>query len=363
MQHAVKSILVLGAGSFGSCLADHLGDSEHHVYLWSRSKDFCDHFNQHHRSIHQLRDHQFSTHITAVGPEFPDRALVEKIDILLFAIPTEGVRSNLVALKPVLNLDKLPLLIFVNKGIEISTQCMTLEIIADELGPEVARVATFLSGPSFAKEIVRRQPTSVAIASLTPERAQAAANVFHQPWFHCYTSDDPVGVELAGAMKNVYAIVVGAADGLGYENNTRALLMTRALSEMTRVGKAYGANPLTYLGLAGVGDLTLTCSSPLSRNYTVGKRLATGEKIEDILKNLGSVAEGVATSKALKSVIDDLKLELPIANSAYEVLHEGKDVKERAQFLMSRPSAPELALPGGELSEPVRRLRAKLGMK
>ena len=164
MQHTVKSILVLGAGSFGSCLADHLGDSDHHVYLWSRSKEFCDYFNQHFRSIHQLKDHQFSTHITAVGPEFPHRALIDKIDVLLFAIPTEGVRyvfvqpgtvfagaannkssrSNLAGLKPALNYDRLPLMIFVNKGIEASTQCMTLEIIADELGPEAAKAATFL---------------------------------------------------------------------------------------------------------------------------------------------------------------------------------------------------------------------------
>ncbi|KAF9786923.1 NAD-dependent glycerol-3-phosphate dehydrogenase [Thelephora terrestris] len=369
MQRTVKSILVLGAGSFGSCLADHLGDSDHHVYLWSRSKEFCDHFNQHYRSIHQLKDHQFSTHITAVGPQFPSQSLIDKIDILLFAIPTEGVRSNLAALKPLLNFERLPLLIFVNKGIEASTQCMTLEIIADELGPGVAKAATFLSGPSFAKEIVRRQPTSVAIASLTLERAQKAAEVFHQPWFRCYTSDDPIGVELAGAMKNVYAIVAGAAEGLGFENNTRASLITRALSEMTRVGKAYGANPLTYLGLAGVGDLILTCSSPLSRNYTVGKRLAAGEKIDDILKTLGSVAEGVATSKALKSVIEDLELDLPIANSVRRAddfsvafVYTGKDVKERAQWLMSLPSVPELDLPENELSEPVRRLRAKLGM-
>lgn len=353
-------VLVFGAGNFGSCLADHLGDSEHDVWMWSRSARLVEHFNAHHRNPEFLKDHVFPECIKAVGPEFPSAELIRSMDVLLFAIPTQGVRETLTALKPTLDLKNLPLFIFVNKGIEIGTHALTLDIIADTCGPEVAKVATFLSGPSFAKEIVRRQPTSVSIASLSPEHAERASNVFHQPWFRCYTGDDPIGVELAGALKNVYAIASGIADGLGFENNTRAMLITRGLAEMTRIGTAYGASPLTFLSLAGVGDLFLTCSSSTSRNYTVGYRLGKGEKLADIVDTLGSVAEGVSTAKGLKEVIDDLGVSAPIAVAVYEVLYEGKVVAERAKDLMSLPAMQELDLPCA--GKPARELMRKLGV-
>ncbi|GJE99652.1 NAD(P)-dependent glycerol-3-phosphate dehydrogenase [Phanerochaete sordida] len=343
-EHPAK-VLVFGAGNFGSCLADHLGDSAHDVFMWSRSARLVEHFNTHHRNPDFLKDHEFPACIKAVGPEFPSAELVRTMDVLLFAIPTQGVRETLTALKPTLDMDNLPLLIFVNKGIEIGTHALTLDIILDTCGPEVAKVATFLSGPSFAKEIVRRQPTSVSIASLSPEHAERASDVFHQPWFRCYTLDDPIGVELAGALKNVYAIASGIADGLGFENNTRAMLITRGLAEMTRIGTTYGANPLTFLSLAGVGDLFLTCSSSTSRNYTVGHRLGKGEQLQDIIDTLGSVAEGVSTAKGLKEVIDELGVSAPIAAAVYEVLYEGKVVAERAKELMSLPPMQELELP------------------
>ncbi|OBZ79501.1 Glycerol-3-phosphate dehydrogenase [NAD(P)+] [Grifola frondosa] len=338
-QHDQKSnVLVFGAGNFGSCLADHLGDSSHIVYMWSRSENLVRHFNQNHRNIEALQDHVFAESITAIGPEFPSKELIKKMDVLLFAIPTEGIaRETLTALKPSLQQGKLPLLIFVNKGIEIATRALTLEIIADTCGPEVAKVATFISGPSFAKEIVRRQPTSVSVASLSEVHANKASDLFHQPWFRCYTGGDPIGVELAGALKNVYAIAAGIAEGLGFENNTRAMLITRGLAEMTRIGTAYGASPLTFLTLAGVGDLFLTCSSSTSRNYTVGYRLGKGEKLDHIIQTLGSVAEGVTTTKGLKTIIDELGVTAPIATSVYEVLYEDKDVQTRAEQLLSLP--------------------------
>ncbi|KDQ63345.1 hypothetical protein JAAARDRAFT_53570 [Jaapia argillacea MUCL 33604] len=361
--HDTCKVLVLGAGNFGSCLADHLGDSEHEVWLWSRSKSQVDFFNKHHRNPECLKDHVFPSTIIAVGPDLPDAELIKEMDVLLFAIPTEGVRETLTILRPRLNLEKLPLLIFVNKGIEIATNALTLEIIADTCGADVAKVATFISGPSFAKEIVRRQPTSVSVASLTPERAERASQVFHQPWFRCYTGRDPIGMELAGAVKNVYAIASGVAEGLGFENNTRAMLITRCLSEMTRIGTAYGASPLTFLSLAGVGDLFLTCSSPTSRNYTVGHRLGKGEKLDDIIRTLGSVAEGVTTTKALRKIIDDLGVEAPIATAVYGVLYEGKDLQETVKDLMSLPPLPELDLPAQNEGGPVRQLMEKLGLE
>ncbi|KAN0100452.1 6-phosphogluconate dehydrogenase, C-terminal-like protein [Tylopilus felleus] len=357
-----SKVLVLGAGNFGSCLADHLGDCDHEVYMWSRDASFVKHFNTHHRNPNCLKDHIFSSNICAVGPEIPDKDKIHQMDVVLFAIPTQGLRENLIKLRTSLVGENLPLLIFVNKGIETNTQALTLEIIADTCGNAVARAATFISGPSFATEIVRRQPTSVSVASLTESQAQKASQIFHQPWFRCYTGGDPIGLELAGALKNVYAIAAGMADGLGFENNTRASLITRGLGEMTRIGTAYGASPLTFLGLAGVGDLFLTCSSPTSRNYTVGYRLGKGEALEDIINTLGSVAEGVTTAKSLKKIIDEMDVSAPIANGIYEALYEGKDVQTGVQELMSRPPSRELDLPR-KTGEQAKRLLKKLGIE
>ncbi|KAI6153767.1 6-phosphogluconate dehydrogenase [Pisolithus tinctorius] len=354
-------VLVLGAGNFGSCLADHLGDCEHEVFLWSRDPGFVEYFNVHHRNPNYLKDHAFSTNIHALGPEIPNKETVQQMEVLLFAIPTQGIRETLTKLQPSLTGEKLPLMIFVNKGIETGTQALTLEIIADTCGSRVAREATFISGPSFAKEIVRRQPTSVSVASLTESRAEKASEVFHQPWFRCYTGRDPIGLELAGALKNVYAIAAGMADGLGFENNTRAMLITRGLAEMTKIGTAYGASPLTFLGLAGVGDLFLTCSSPSSRNYTVGYRLGKGEALEDIIRTLGSVAEGVTTAKGLKKIIDEMDVNASIATEIYQVLYEGKDVKTSVQELMSRPPSRELDLPE-KTGDHAKGLLKKLGL-
>ncbi|KAI0688677.1 NAD-dependent glycerol-3-phosphate dehydrogenase [Cytidiella melzeri] len=354
-----QKVLIFGAGNFGSCLADHLGDSLHEVFMWSRDEGIVNYFNLHRKHPQFLKDHVFPHSVQAVGPGFPATQMVQSMDVLLFAIPTQGVRETLTSLKPTLNLDKLPLLIFVNKGIEIGTQALTLDIIADTCGPKVARVATFISGPSFAKEIVKRQPTSVSVASLSEEHALKASDVFHQPWFR-YTGDDPIGVELAGALKNVYAIATGIADGLGFENNTRAMLITRGLAEMTRIGTAYGASPLTFLSLAGVGDLFLTCSSSSSRNYTVGYRLGKGEKLSYIIETLGSVAEGVSTSKGLQEVLDGLGISAPIANAVYDVLHGGMEVETRARELLSLPPLKELDLPS--VGRPARALLEKLGL-
>ncbi|KAG6875956.1 hypothetical protein C0993_006586 [Termitomyces sp. T159_Od127] len=354
-------VLIFGAGNFGSCLASHLGDTQHDVYMWAREASIVSHFNEHHRNPVYLRDHQFPTNITAVGPEMPSKELIDSMDVLLFAIPTQFLRANLAILQPLLDTKKMPLLIFVNKGIEIGTHALTLEIIADTCGPEVAKKATFISGPSFAKEIVERQPTSVSVASFTEEEANKASVLFHQPHFRCYTGGDPIGIELAGALKNVYAIASGMSDGLGFENNTRAMIITRGLAEMTCIGTAYGASPLTFLGLAGVGDLFLTCSSSNSRNYTVGYRLGKGESLETIMKTLGSVAEGVSTAKGVKKIIDELGVNAPIASTIYEVLYHGKDARTGVRELMERPASRELELPG-TAGGPARQLMGKLGL-
>ncbi|KAH9995991.1 glycerol-3-phosphate dehydrogenase [Russula vinacea] len=319
-------VLVLGAGNFGSCLADHLGDSDHEVFMWSRVKSVVEYFNEHHKNPQYLKDHCFPRTVCAVGPDLPDAEFVKRMDVLLFAIPTQGLRYSFPRVH-FLDEANPPLLIFVNKGIETDTNALTLEIIADTCGKEIARVSTFLSGPSFATEIIRRQPTMVSIASLSEDHAEKASHVFHQPWFRCYRGDDPIGIELAGALKNVYAIASGMSEGLGFENNTRASLITRGLSEMTRIGVA----------------------SSTSRNYTVGVRLGRGEK-------------GVTTAKGLKAIVDELEVPAPIATAVYESLYEGRNVREQAQALLELPMVKELDLPrksGG----PARALMRKLGIE
>ncbi|KAF9015579.1 glycerol-3-phosphate dehydrogenase [Cyathus striatus] len=357
-----SKVLIFGAGNFGSCLASHLGDAQHDVFMWAREENIVTHFNLHHRNPVYLKDHQFPSSITAVGPEMPTKEFLDNMDVLLFAIPTQFLRSNLQILRPLLEVNNLPLLIFVNKGIEVGTHALTLEIITDTCGAEIAKAATFISGPSFAKEIVERQPTSVSVASFTEAEADKAAALFHQPHFRCYTGGDPIGIELAGALKNVYAIASGMSDGLGFENNTRAMIITRGLAEMTCIGAAFGASPLTFLGLAGVGDLFLTCSSSNSRNYTVGYRLGKGESLDAITKTLGSVAEGVSTSKAVKKIIDELGVNAPIANTIYEVLYNGKDTRSGVRELMELPPSRELELPPAA-GAPARELLRKLGLE
>ncbi|PFH54850.1 hypothetical protein AMATHDRAFT_52843 [Amanita thiersii Skay4041] len=356
-----SKVLVFGAGNFGSCLASHLGDSRHDVYMWARELSLIEHFNKYHKNPMYLKDHQFPDNITAVGPSMPTKEFLDDMDVLLFAIPTQFLRENLKALKPLLNIENMPLLIFVNKGIEIGTHALTLEIIADTCGSDIAKAATFISGPSFAAEIVQRQPTSVSVASFTESEAQKASELFHQPHFRCYTNGDPIGIELSGALKNVYAIAAGMSDGLGFKNNTRAMIITRGLAEMTCIGAAYGASPLTFLGLAGVGDLFLTCSSSNSRNYTVGHRLGAGESLCEIMKTLGSVAEGVSTAKGVKKYIDELGVKAPIASSVYDVLYSGKDVRMAVRELMELPPSRELELPP-TAGEPARQLLEKLGV-
>ncbi|KAJ6520064.1 glycerol-3-phosphate dehydrogenase [Mycena sanguinolenta] len=357
-----SKVLILGAGNFGSCLAEHLGDSSHQVFLWARDAEVVKHFNLHHKNIKYLHDHEFSKNITAVGPDLPEGDFINDMDVLLFAIPTQFLRETLTVFSRSLPKKNFPLLIFVNKGIEIGTDALTLEIIVDTCGAEVARAATFISGPSFAKEIVRRRPTSVSVASFTEAEANKTSDLFHQPHFRCYTGSDPIGIELSGALKNVYAIAAGMSDGLGFENNTRAkVIITRGLAEMTCIGTAYGASALTFLGLAGVGDLFLTCSSSSSRNYTVGYRLGQGERLQEIIATLGSVAEGVSTAKGVKRIIEKLGVKAPIAEQVYEVLYHDKATNAAMHTLMDLPPSKELDLPptaGG----PAKQLIEKLGL-
>jgi glycerol-3-phosphate dehydrogenase len=266
---------------------------------------------------------------------------VEGAEIVLFAIPTQFLRSFAQG-----NRSTMPVgvpLVLCAKGIELSSLQLPYDVLRDELPGKYSRYICVLSGPSFAKEIAASHPTSVVVASSEPTVAEtvqrqmtcAASN------FRVYTVSDVMGAEIAGAVKNVLAIAAGAVSGLGFGSNTRAALICRGLVEMTRLAEKMGSDSACMKGLAGIGDLLLTCSSELSRNFTVGRRLAGGETLEEILKSSSSVAEGVATTKALHELSRKLGVEMPLCEEVYKVLYEGKDVRCVLGDLQSRAPGTE----------------------
>jgi glycerol-3-phosphate dehydrogenase len=263
------------------------------------------------------------------------------ISVIVQATPTQTMREVLSLVKPFWR--KELLLICAAKGIELGTLQLPSEIIANVLGNETADRAAFLSGPSFASEIVARQPTALSVASKEATSANWAQELFHAAHFRVYTSNDPIGLEVAGALKNVVAIAAGASEGIGFQANSRAALITRGLAEITRIGVAMGANPLTFKGLSGVGDLFLTCTSEKSRNFSLGYRLGKGESIEHALASVG-VAEGFSTAKSAYELSVKIKVDAPIIAEVYRVLYEGKPITQAVMDLVTREAKPEFML-------------------
>ena len=331
-------VLVLGAGNFGTCLAQHLAEQGYLVTVWTRSTVTANAINTSHKNPKYLGSLNLSPRLRATNKI--DKALLNNSAAVLYAAPAQALRTVLETLRQDWPSDLL--LVSAAKGIEQVTGLLPEAVISEVLGTKVSRQAVFLSGPSFAVEVAAKQPTGVTVASFDADRCKRVQHLFHAPHFRVYTSDDPIGVEMAGALKNVIAIASGGSMGLGFQMNSRAALITRGLAEMTRIGVAAGANPLTFKGLSGVGDLFLTCTSEKSRNYRVGFRLGCGTPLTTVLKELGSVAEGVATSKAAFDLTRRLGIEAPIMSEVYYVLYEGKGIEEAARDLMSRSAKAEL---------------------
>ena len=261
---------------------------------------------------------------------------VKDADYLVVAIPTEFLRAALTPLAP--HLKKSLPVISVIKGIEKETFFRPSEIIADVLVP---RPVVALGGPSHAEEIARRLPASVVAASGDIQLAKQTQQLFSTDRFRVYTNVDIVGVELAGALKNVIAIAAGICDGGKYGDNAKSAIMTRGLVEMNRFGSALGAEPVTFSGLAGVGDLITTCMSPFGRNRKLGEQLGQGESLEQILSKMDAVAEGVNTTRSVYDLAEDKGLEMPITTEIYRVLFEGKSPDDATQTLMTRPQREE----------------------
>jgi glycerol-3-phosphate dehydrogenase (NAD(P)+) len=329
-------VLVVGSGNFGTCLACHLARIGHTVTLWSRDAAVVACITQNHRNPAYLSSILLPASLQAT---LDLEAALEQAEVVVLSIPTQAMRSVLLPLQGKIRENQL--LISASKGIELGSHYFVSDIVRELLGTAIAIKMAVLSGPSFAIEVAEQLPTAVTVASADLSRAQWAQRVFHSPQFRAYTSSDPVGLEVAGALKNVIAIATGACIGLGLQENSRAALITRGLAEMARVGKALGADPLTFGGLGGVGDLFLTCSSSKSRNFTVGFHLGKGKTLKEAMELAGSVAEGVTTTRAAIALGSKLGVRMGITSATYQVLFENKPVREALSQLITRDASDE----------------------
>ncbi|HUN65708.1 MAG TPA: NAD(P)H-dependent glycerol-3-phosphate dehydrogenase [Bacteroidota bacterium] len=330
-------ITVLGAGSWGTTLAVLLNYNVHDVTLWAHRDDHARALAASRENVRLLPGIRIPEEVTVTSDLF---AAVEGADLVVTAIPAQFVRSVAAQLEG----HDFRHTFFVNvaKGIE-NTSLLTVSEVLRAVLPTISpvRVVT-LSGPSFAEEVARQVPTAVVAASESLDAARVAQQVFMTPYFRVYSSDDIRGVELAGSIKNVIAIGAGIADGAGFGDNTKAAIMTRATAEISRLGRSMGAQPHTFAGLSGIGDLIVTCMSRHSRNRHVGEEIGRGRRLQDILGEMVMVAEGVATTKSVYDLGRKLHVELPIVNEVYQVLFEDKDPIIATSDLMTRDAKGEI---------------------
>jgi glycerol-3-phosphate dehydrogenase (NAD(P)+) len=320
-------IAVIGAGSWGTTLASLLVEKEYDVSLWAREAEIADEITEKGTNSVYLPEVILPSGLKATSSL---EEAVRKSRYVLNVVPTQFTRSVFKEAANHLRGDAV--VISASKGIEQGTLLMVSDILREVTGRPVAA----LSGPSFAKEVIRKLPTAVTLAAANIETGLLLQEIFNTGYFRVYTHMDIIGVEMGGALKNVVAIASGICDGLGLGHSARAALITRGLVEISRLGKSMGADPKTFSGLSGLGDLVLTCTGPLSRNYTVGQNLGRGMKLKDILTATRSVAEGVATSLSAFELAQKKGVDVPIIEQVYEVLYQGKDPETAVLSLMNR---------------------------
>ena len=326
-----EKIGVIGAGSWGTTLADLLAKKGHAVTLWAYEPE--------------LVNEMAATGVNSVFlpgiPLSPRLKFTNSLQgaatgkaLLLFVVPSQVVRVVINSILPHLPADAV--IVSASKGIEVDTLMTVSQVYEELLTRESFARFSVLSGPSFAREVAQEMPTAVVAAAAEAGVARRVQEIFTTPFFRVYTNPDIMGVELGGAIKNVIALAAGISDGLGFGNNTRAALITRGLAEMTRLGRAMGAKGETFAGLAGMGDLVLTCTGDLSRNRTVGIKLGQGMRLAEILAEMRMVAEGVKTAESARNLATRLGVDMPITAKVYSVLYEDKPAREAVVELMTR---------------------------
>ena len=330
----VKQAVVVGAGSWGTALAKMLSDKGYRITLWGHRQEHVDEIVSNRENRTYLPGFKLSDNLTATADL---KEAVAGQTMVVMVVPSHGFREVFRRLLP--NLSNNTYVISAVKGIENDTQMTMDQVMEDELAgmdsPPVLHLGV-LAGPSFAKEVAAGVPTAVTVAAKSKEEALFFQEFFNAPLFRVYASTDLIGVELSGALKNIIAIAAGICDGLGYGTNTRAALITRGLAEISRLGIKMGANPLTFSGLGGLGDLVLTCTGDLSRNRTVGLKLGQGKKLSTILDEMNMVAEGVKTTKSAWNLANKMDVEMPILEQVYQVIYNDKPCESAVRDLLAR---------------------------
>ena len=331
----MPEVAVMGAGSWGTAFSVLCVDAGAAVRLWARRAEVAKVVNTDHRNPDYLGDIPLphGLHATADAEEALSGA-----DAVVLAVPSHALRSSLSSWGPLLPRECVYVSLI--KGIELDTGQRASEVVRDTLDLPAEQVVV-VSGPNLARECARRLPGGTVAAGTAEEAARRVQALCHTGYFRVYTNPDVVGVELGGAVKNAIAIAAGMADGMGYGDNSKAMLVTRGLAEMTRLGTAMGGDPMTFSGLAGMGDLVATCMSRQSRNRHVGEQLGRGRSLEEVVTAMNMVAEGVRSSKALQGIARRHGVDMPIVEHVVKVVHEGMDPRDMVAALMAREPKPE----------------------
>lgn len=333
-----QTVTVLGAGSWGTALAMVLEENGHDVRIWGNHPEQMEEMNTKHTNQHYLPDLVLSEGIVA----YTDlEKAMDGSDYILFVVPTKAIRSVAKQVALLLDGKKKPYLIHASKGLEQVTHKRISVVIEEEINSKLHSGLVVLSGPSHAEEVAKKDITTIAAASASVEAAEMVQKLFMNHYFRVYTNLDVVGVELGAALKNIIAVGAGALHGLGYGDNAKAALMTRGLAEISRLGVAFGADPLTFFGLSGVGDIIVTGTSIHSRNWRAGNLIGKKVPLPEILENMGMVVEGVETTKAAYELAQEKGIEMPITEAIYRVLYEDADVDEVIKDLMLRDRKSE----------------------
>lgn len=324
-----QTIAVLGPGSWGTALAQVLNDNGHTVRIWGNIEDQIDEINNKHTNTRYFKDIVLDENIKA----YKDLSeTLDGVDAILFVVPTKVTR--LVAKQVAETLDHKVIVMHASKGLEPGTHERLSTVLEEEIPENLRSDIVVVSGPSHAEETIVRDLTLITAASKDLDAARYVQKLFSNTYFRLYTNSDVIGVETAGALKNIIAVGAGALHGLGYGDNAKAAVITRGLAEITRLGVAMGANPLTYSGLSGVGDLIVTGTSVHSRNWRAGDALGRGEKLDDIEKNMGMIIEGISTTKVAYEIAQELNVYMPITTAIYKVIYEQANIKDAIVDMM-----------------------------